>query len=187
MHSEVRGRRTLLSPLTPSRPVDRSPNLPPNSCPRALHSEGQSTKDRSTKDQATKDQATKDQAKNGSTVRTPAFMKSTRFQGATARFWTTAVAAMRLSWIGIAFPAVRRLTCNSAHFNPVSASQGRQRSRPTPPSNQFSSAARLLPTGRMRMPNRSSPTMTGSTALRQLGLRWLQVTGRRLFSSKKVR
>ena len=99
---------------------------------------------------------------NGSTIRTPAFTKSARFRVATARPWTTAVAAMRLSLIGMAFPVVRRRASSSAHFSPVSASQGRQWRRPTPASNQRSRVARFLPLGRMRIPNRSSPRMTGS-------------------------
>ena len=72
------------------------------------------------------------QPTNGSTMRTPAFTKSARFRVATARPWTTAVAAMRLSLIGMAFPVVRRRASSSAHFRPVSASQGRQWRRPTP-------------------------------------------------------
>src|ERR1035437_2863479 len=105
------------------------------------------------------------QPTNGSTIRTPAFTKSARFRVATARPWTSAVAAMRLSLIGMAFPVVRRRASSSAHFSPVSASQGRQLRTPTPASNQRSRAARFLPLGRMRIPNRSSPRMTGSTAI----------------------
>ena len=105
------------------------------------------------------------QPTNGSTMRTPAFTKSARFRVATARPWKTAVAAIRLSFIGMAFPVVRRRASSSAHIRPVSASQERQWRRPTPASNQRSRAARFLPLGRMRIPNRSSPRMTGSTAI----------------------
>src|ERR1035437_7086965 len=38
---------------------------------------------------------------------------------------------MRLSLIGMAFPVVRRRASSSAHFSPVSASQGRQWRTPT--------------------------------------------------------
>jgi len=105
------------------------------------------------------------QPTNGSTMRTPAFTKSARFRVATARPWKTAVAAIRLSFIGMAFPVVRRRASSSAHIRPGSASQERQWRRPTPASNQRSRAARFLPLGRMRIPNRSSPRMTGSTAI----------------------
>src|ERR1039457_2080929 len=104
---------------------------------------------------------------------TPAFTKSARFRVATARPWTTAVAAMRLSLIGMAFPVVRRRASSSAHFRPVSASQGRQWRRLTPSSNQRSRAVRFLPLGRIRIPNRSSPRTTGSTALSR-SERWRQ-------------
>jgi hypothetical protein len=105
------------------------------------------------------------QRTNGSTRRTPACAKSARFRVATAKSWTAAVAAMRLSLIGMAFPVLRRRASNSAHFRPVSASQGKQWRRPTPRSNQCSRAVRFLPFGRIRIPNRSSPRMTGSTAM----------------------
>ena len=105
------------------------------------------------------------QATNGLTRRTPAFTKSARFRVATARPWTAAVAAMRLSLIGMALPVVRRRASSSAHFSPVSASQGRQWRRRAPASNQRSRAARFLPLGRRRIPNRSSPRITGSTAI----------------------
>ena len=98
----------------------------------------------------------KPQPTNGSTIRTPAFTKSARFRVTTARPWTIAVAAMRLSLIGMAFPAVRRRASSSAHFSPVSASHGRQWRRPAPASNQRSRVVRFLPLGRMRIPNRSS-------------------------------
>jgi len=101
------------------------------------------------------------QPTNGSTMRTPLFRKSERFRVATARPWTAAVAAMRLSLIGMVFPVVRRRASNSAHFRPVAASQARQWSRPTPVSNQRSRALRFLPLGRMRILNRSSPRTTG--------------------------
>lgn len=77
----------------------------------------------------------------------PAFTKSTRFRVATAKPWTTAVAAMRLFLIGMAFPVVRRRASSSAHFRPVSASQGRQWRRLTPSSNQRSRVVRFLPFG----------------------------------------
>jgi len=72
---------------------------------------------------------------------------------------------MKLSLTGIAFPVFRSRASNSAHFRPVSVSQGRQWRRPTPASNQRSSAVRFLPLGRIRIPNRSSPRITGSTAI----------------------
>ena len=59
------------------------------------------------------------QPTNGSMMRTPAFTKSARFRVATARPWTRAVAAMRLSLMGMAFPVVRRRASSSAHFSPV--------------------------------------------------------------------
>lgn len=72
---------------------------------------------------------------------------------------------MKLSLMGIAFPALRRRASSAAHSRPVSASQGRQCKRPAPASNQRSSAVLLLPLGRIKMPNRSSPRITGSTAI----------------------
>ena len=56
------------------------------------------------------------QSTNGSTMRTPAFAKSERFRVTTVRPWTTAVAAMRLSLIGPAFPVAQRRASSSAHF-----------------------------------------------------------------------
>ncbi len=98
-------------------------------------------------------------------MRTPAFAKSERFRVTTVKPWTTAVAAMRLSLIGMAFPVLRRRASSSAHFRPVSESQGRQWSRPTPASNHRSSEVRFRPAGRIRIPNRSSARMMGSTAI----------------------
>jgi hypothetical protein len=72
---------------------------------------------------------------------------------------------MRLSFIGMDFPFVRRRASSSAHFKPVSASPESQWRRPTPAWNPPSSAVGFPPFARMRIPNRSSPTMTGSTAL----------------------
>jgi len=63
------------------------------------------------------------------------------------------------------FPLLRRRASNSAHFTPVSASQARQWRRPAPASNQRSSAIRFFPLGRIRIPNRNSPRITGSTAM----------------------
>src|SRR5260221_12932784 len=48
-------------------------------------------------------------------MRAPAFTKSARFRVATARPWTAAVAAMKLTLIGMAFPVVRRRASSSAH------------------------------------------------------------------------
>jgi hypothetical protein len=84
------------------------------------------------------------QGTNGSTTCTPAFAKSMRLRVATARLCTIAVAAIRLSLIGIVSPVLRRRASSSAHVRPVSASQGRQWRRPAPASNQRSSAGPLL-------------------------------------------
>ena len=100
---------------------------------------------------------------NGSTTATPAFSKSARFRVAMASPCTRAVAAIRLSLIGIARPDARRPAINSAQRRPVAASHGRQCSRPTPSANQRSSRARRRPRDRRRMPNRTSPRMIGST------------------------
>ena len=105
------------------------------------------------------------QLMKGSTTCTPAFAKSIRFRVATVRPWTIAVVAMRLSLIGMVFPVLRSRANSSAHFRPVSASQGRQWRRPAPASNQRSSAVRFFPLGRMRIPKRNSPRITGSTAM----------------------
>jgi hypothetical protein len=102
---------------------------------------------------------------NGSTIRTAAFAKSELFRVATVRSCVSAVAAMRLSLIGIALPERRRFAISSAHWSPVSASHGRQCKRCAPASNHRSSAVRFLPFGNSRTPNRSSPRMIGSTAM----------------------
>jgi hypothetical protein len=65
-------------------------------------------------------------------MRTPAFTKPARFRVTTAKPWTSAVVAMRLSLIGMPFPVVRSCASSSAHLSPMSASQGRQN-----PESQF--------------------------------------------------
>ena len=60
------------------------------------------------------------QPPNGSTIGTPAFSKSVRFRVTIMRPCIIAVAAMRLSFTGIAFPLVRKRANSSAHFRPVS-------------------------------------------------------------------
>jgi hypothetical protein len=79
--------------------------------------------------------------------------------------WARAVAAMRLSLIGMAFPSERRRASSSAHLSPVFASHGRHWRTLAPVSNQRSRSARFLPRGRISIPNRSSPSITGSTAI----------------------
>src|SRR5215470_16166132 len=92
-------------------------------------------------------------------------LESTRFRVTTVRPWTRAVAAMRLSLMGMARPAVRRPASSCAHLKPVSASHGKQRSLRTPASNHRSSLVRLLPLRSKGMPKRCSPRMIGSTAI----------------------
>ena len=96
---------------------------------------------------------------------TPAFLKSALFRVTTVSPWPAAVAAIRLSLSGMAFPVLRSRANSSAHLNPASASHAKQWRRPTPVSNQRSKSVRFLPFGRVRIPNRSSPSMKGSTAI----------------------
>ena len=62
----------------------------------------------------------------GSTSSTPLASKSRRFRVARGNPLVRAVAAMRLSLIGIGFPRKRRCASRSAQRNPVSASHGTQ-------------------------------------------------------------
>ena len=64
---------------------------------------------------------------------TPAFTKSARFRVATARPWTAAVAAMKLSLIGMAFPVVRRRASSSAHVQARVRVPGQTMETPDPP------------------------------------------------------
>jgi hypothetical protein len=50
---------------------------------------------------------------------TPAFSKSARLRVTTVKSWTRAVAAIRLSLMGIARPAMRRLASRCAHLEPA--------------------------------------------------------------------
>ncbi len=105
------------------------------------------------------------QSANGFITFTPAGSKSVTFLVTTMSPCTRAVAAIRLSLMGIARPRTRRLASNAAQCKPVSASHGKQWRRRTPSSNHCSRAARLFPRGNQRIPNLTSPSMTGSTAI----------------------
>lgn len=107
--------------------------------------------------------ATHQRRANGSTSFTPDFSKSARFRVATVSPCLSAVAAMRLSLIGIARPAARSVASSCAHRRAVSTSHDRQCRRLTPVSNQCSRPVRRLPIGSRRMPKRTSPRMMGST------------------------
>ena len=76
--------------------------------------------------------------------------------------WTLDVG--RLSLIGIACPLPRSRASNFAHLRPVPASHGKQWRRCTPALNHRVSLVRRLPLGSWRMPNRTAPRITGSTA-----------------------
>jgi len=89
----------------------------------------------------------------------------------TARSWTTAVAAMRISLTGIALPAARRRARSSAHFKPVSASQGRHWRRPAPASNQRSTAAGT-PQSQTRACEATSAPAGWATAVSVCSGRW---------------
>ncbi len=80
------------------------------------------------------------------------------------QMWTATVAAIRLSFIGMALPVVRRRASSPFQARVHVAGQTME-TGPTPKSNQRSRAFRFLPFGRIRIPNRSSPRMTGSTAI----------------------
>ncbi len=78
-------------------------------------------------------------------MRTLALAKSERFRVTTKRPWTIEVTAIRRSFIGNASRLREEAPSNSAHFRPVSASQGRQWRQPTPASNQRSREVRFFP------------------------------------------
>jgi len=101
----------------------------------------------------------------GSMILTPACSKSMRLRVTTVKSWTSAVAAIRLSLMGIAHPAMRRLANSCVHLKPVFASHAKQRSLWTPASNHRSRQARLLPLRSRRMPKRNSRRMIGSTTI----------------------
>jgi hypothetical protein len=100
----------------------------------------------------------------GSTIATPAESKSRRLRVATARSCASAVAAIKLSLIGIARPSARSPASISAQRSPVEASHGMHCNLLTPSSNQRSSRLLRRPRGSRSMPKRISPRMTGSTA-----------------------
>src|SRR5690606_33227773 len=73
--------------------------------------------------------------RNGSITRTPVFSKSSIFRVASVRSYASALAAIRLSLIGIACPCLLRLASNSAQRRPVVASHGRHVTLEIPVSN----------------------------------------------------
>lgn len=125
----------------------------------------------------------------GSTTVTCAASKSRRLRVAIAMSCVSAVAAMRLSLIGIARPSARSVASSSAQRSPVGASHGMQCNLCTPSSNQRSSRLRRRPLGSSRMPKRISPRMIGSTAssgslcASQSTIRWF---GRGLVASDRT-
>lgn len=101
---------------------------------------------------------------NGFSTVTPAFRKSFVFRVATISPCASAVAAMRLSLIGMARPFFFSRASSRAHAAAVAVSKSSTRMRWTPPPNHCSNRARRRPAGSSRMPYSSSPRMTGLTA-----------------------
>jgi hypothetical protein len=101
---------------------------------------------------------------NGFSTVAPAARKSSTSRVATVRRCSKAVAAMRLSLIGIARPFFFRRASNRAQEAAVAASKSRTCIRETPARNHSSSRVRRRLAGMIKIPYSNSPRTMGLSA-----------------------